>query len=257
MSVPILASTPIQTAYRLAGIQEEAGRQYSPSQSTEGLAVLNSMLDKWQTQRLFCYVISRIVVPIVPNQVSYTIGINGDIAINRPEKLWGAGYVFTDVDPEVEVPLEVYNDQQWKANTIKSFTAPIPYAIYYKAGFDAQGNGLIFLWPIPQNNANFTLYVWDNTVLNNVPLLTTSLMFPPGYQSAIEYNLAVEIAARFPRAKMRAEVPMLAREAKAWVKNVNAPVIYQVMDAGAGGVADQRGGRFNVLTGLLNSSNNG
>lgn len=248
----MLASDIVQTGYRLAGIQEEAGRQYSPSQSTEGLAVLNSMLDSMQTNRLLVYVISRLVFPIVPSQASYTVGPLGDLSINRPEKLWGAGYIFTDVDPEVEVPLEPWTDQQWKANTIKSFTAPIPYAAYYQADFDINGCATLYLWPIPTNNANFTLYVWQNQILNQIPALTTSLMFPPGYQRMLEYNLAIEIAARFPRARLSPLTIEIAKSSKAWVKNVNSPVIYQTADAGSGGMIN-RGGRFNMLTGLSSS----
>jgi hypothetical protein len=244
----MLASTLIQTAYRLAGIQEEAGRQFSPSQGTEGLQVLNSLLDQWQTQRLFVLVISRLVFPVVPNQASYTVGPLGDISINRPEKLWGAGYVFTDVDPEVEVPLECWNDQNWKANTIKSFTSPIPYAAYYQADFDINGCATLYLWPIPTNNANFVLYVWSNGILNQVPSLSTNLVFPPGYQNALEMNLAVEIAARFPRAKLSPLTIEIAKSSKSWVKNVNAPVIYQVADAGSGGMVNRRGG-WSILTG--------
>ncbi len=251
-----LASDIVQRAYRLAGIQEEAGRQFSPSQGTEGLQVLNSMLDKWQNMRLMVYVISRLVFPIIPNQASYTVGPLGDISINRPEKLWGAGYVFTDVDPEVEVPLETWNDQNWKANTIKSFTSPIPYAAYYQADFDINGCATLYLWPVPTNNASFVLYVWQNATLNQVPSLSTNLMFPPGYQNALEMNLAIEIAARFPRAKLSPLTIEIAKSSKAWVKNVNTPVIYQVADAGSGGMAN-RGGRFNILTGLTSSGNNG
>lgn len=257
--MPVLASAIVQRAYRLAGIQEEAGRQYSPSQGTEGLAVFNSMLDKWTTERLLVYVISRLVFPIVPNQGVYLVGPgpSADIQINRPEKLWGAGYIFTDVDPEVEVPLDCWNDQQWKANTIKDFTSPIPYAAYYEASFDINGNAKLFLWPIATNNANFTLYVWDNSTLNQIPLLTTSLMFPPGYQNALEYNLAVEIAAAFPRAKLSPLTIQIAKTSKGWVKNVNAPVIYMASDAGSGGMINQRGGRFNMLSGTYGNGSNG
>lgn len=241
----------VQTAYRLAGIQAEAGRGYSVSQGTEGLAVLNSMLDSMKTERLLVLVMSRQRFDIIPNQASYTVGPGGDCDIARPEKLWGAGYIFTDTQPEVEVALDCWNEQQWKANTIKDFSAPIPSAAYYQASFDAAGRGLLYLWPVATNNAAFTLYVWDNASLSQVASLDTVLIFPPGYQAMIEMNLAVWIAARFPRAKLSPITVALANSTKAWVKNVNTPVLYMVADAGSGGAGRRSG--FNMLSNSFNS----
>ena len=250
----MLASELIQTSYRLAGIQEEAGRGYSTSQGTEGLAVLNSMLDSMRTERLLVYVISRVRVDVIPSQASYTVGPSGDIDIARPEKLWGAGYIFTNTSPEIEIPLICWNDQQWKANTIKDFSAPIPSNAYYEATFNDAGQALLYLWPIPTNNAAFTLYVWNNEILANVASLATVLTFPPGYQSMLEYNLAVWIAARFPRAKLSALTIELAKSTRAKVKNVNSPVLYMVADAGSGG--SKRRGGFNILSNTYGDGNN-
>jgi hypothetical protein len=253
----MLASTLIQTGYRLAGIQIEAGRSYSTSQGNEGLAVLNSMLDSFQIDRLLVPTILGQTFPIATGQQSYTVGIGGDISIPRPTQLVRGGYVFTSTNPQVEVPMEIWNDQQWDAEETKTLTATIPYALYYQRDIgDNTGFGYLYPWPIPTSSGNIVLYVWGNYILQQLPALETSFVLLPGYQEMLENNLAVRIAQRFPtRAHLSNLTLSIAASSMRRVKTMNDGGLLMQCEQAAGGV--NRGqGTFNMLSGHYNASSN-
>jgi hypothetical protein len=55
----LLVSDILYAAYRIAGILGAAGRGYSTEEESEGLKVLNSMIDSWKAERLMVYAILR------------------------------------------------------------------------------------------------------------------------------------------------------------------------------------------------------
>ena len=165
MSYPV--SQLIYRAYRLAGVITEAGRFYSQSQSDDALAVLNSMLDEWQTERIMAWAKVRTVFPLVANQQIYSIGdsrtgpTQPDYDFQRPEVIEQAGFIFTNVNPTIEQPMRILSQQEWAALTPKQLTSTIPTMLYYE---QTVPYGLIYIWAIPTTTWGLALalYLWTN-----------------------------------------------------------------------------------------------
>lgn len=231
-SIPTLTpANLIYTAYRIAGLLSEAARGASDSEQTEGLAVLNSLIDAWYLERLLTWAVTENYINIVPNKVSYSIGTYGtpDIYAARPLRIDQAGLLYIESDTyNVEVPLNIRTYQEWQSISPKLLTATQPSDLYY---LSTVPNGTIFLWPIPTQANQFTLYLWQ--ALSQFTSLTQSLQLPQGYQRMIEYNLAAEFADRFPtRAKMLPGSYEKARTTKLAVKAINALPLKMQCEAG-------------------------
>src|SRR4051794_22246781 len=111
----------IYAGYRIAGILTEAQRGYSPSEETDGLLTLNSMVKSWKADRCMVFAIARTLFTLQPNKASYTIAASGaDIVLDRPDRLEGAGLVFATT--HVETPLRVFYEQEWRALPNKTDT---------------------------------------------------------------------------------------------------------------------------------------
>jgi hypothetical protein len=63
------------------------GQTLEAADATNGLRVLNELVDSWGTQRLTMPFLARTVVPLVSGQASYTIGVGGDIDMPQPAEI--------------------------------------------------------------------------------------------------------------------------------------------------------------------------
>lgn len=239
----ITAADIIYTAYRIAGIMTDPGRGNSSGQLTDGFNTLNTMLDAWKIDRGMIYADVRTEFATdTRNPAIYTIGLDGspDFVLDRPPRLERAGFIYTNVTPNVEVPAKILTPQEWAAISPKNLTSTIWSMIYYQP-FVLNGN--VTLWPIPTSNWKVAFYTWQS-----VPLfvsITDPVIVPPGYLEPMEYNLAERLSHRFPKkANMTPEARALARTSLALIKNLNAPQLkMQVESAIRGGK-----GRYNILS---------
>lgn len=230
----VIVSELIYAAGRLCGLLTEGGRGLSASESADGLLCLNSLLDSWQAEQRLVYAEVGYNFTMVANQASYSVGLSGtpDISIQRPEKLERVGLrMIGTTTPVVEVPLRLYNRQEWAALTPKALTSTMPTGAYYEPTIP---NGTLLPWPIPTQGWQWVLYLWQNLATQTDP--TASINLPPGYQSAIEYNLALEMSARWPlRARVSQYTVQRALAAKRNVKVINDPMLLMQADAGSQG----------------------
>lgn len=235
----------IYNAMRIAGILGAPGRAPSDSETADGLLALNGMLDAWQTERLMVFCELAFEFQLVVDQQDYSIGTDGtpDFAHTRPEQIDRAGLILNNVMPSTEIPLQTYTDQEWAAVTPKKLQSTQPTGLWYQRTVP---NGLITFWPIPQNPYKVMLYLWEN--LQVVDDASVNMSLPPGYQSAIEYNLAVELAARFPgRANISPWSVQKAMLTKNTVKTMNDERLKMRTEYAALGTAGRRG-RYQILS---------
>ncbi|MCL5743006.1 MAG: hypothetical protein M1541_03620, partial [Acidobacteria bacterium] len=227
-------SNIIYRAYRIAGILANAKRGYSPEEEEDGLEILNSMVDGWKAERLMVWGIARSPFDIQASKQTYTIGRSGaDFTLERPERIEQAGFIFTNVNPPLEVPLRILTPQEWAAVSPKTLTSTICSLLYYEP---LVPNGNVILWPVPTTAWQICLYTWQT--LDTFATVSDPLIIPPAYQEALEYNLAVRFAENFPtRQKMSASAMQRAARALAKIKSINAPVLQMQVEAGSRGLA--------------------
>jgi hypothetical protein len=239
-------------SYRYAGILHGPMRGLSGSEQQEGVMLLNSMLDAYKTERAWIYVVNRFVFPINAGQQQYKIGLDTsggipDWQVERPSVVDRAGFIYSNLNPPVEVEFIILNEQQWAALSPKELTSTIPYMCYY---YPTVANGTMELWPIPTVSWQIALYLW--VTLSQVSGPDDVLTMPPAYDDALSYGLAVRLAALYPKLLnplALGEIKQQAAAAKQRIRTINFPSLVAQCELASMGVRhrDNYGGHYNPL----------
>lgn len=155
----------------------------------------NDWIDALGLEDLTIFFLLRSVFPLTANTASYTIGTGGVFNIARPTTIAAAGLILnTGTVPPLELPIDVFTDQQWEGITQKSFAATYPTGIHFNYGWT---NGLATIEPYPIANQNLSsLVLYTPSALVEMTL-AGNVTFPPGYRRLLRYGLARELAPEF------------------------------------------------------------
>jgi hypothetical protein len=130
----------------------------------------------------------------------------------------------------VEIPRMVITDDSYQSIQIKSLPNSQFTTVYYNPTFPL---GTIFLWPKPNTAVN-QLVLYLPLEFDGFADYTTNYDYPdrPGYTEAMEYNLAIRIAAPFGRKLADyPDVVALARESLGNIKRANNRLLDVPTDA--------------------------
>jgi hypothetical protein len=222
----------IKRAMRIAGV---IGQNETPSSSeaADGLVALNDMLALWAIDRTYAYTIDQSNFPLVSGTASYTIGTGGTFNTTRPVKIDGAFVRINSVD----YPLQEINSNDYDSIAYKT-NSNIPEFFYYDNAFPL---GTITLYGVPTTG---TIYIEQWHQLTQFTNLATDLTFPPGYSTAIAYNLAEFICPEYG-VSLTPEAADIAKSSAALVRNHNLPAPVMKTEVGclvgSGGYNYQRG----------------
>lgn len=220
------AKTLIQGAYRLLGNLRH-GQTASDDALTDGLSMLNDMLDGWAVERMTVPVIVRRVVDVAASTASYLVGPGGDWDIEVPIRIERAGLIDST---GLERPIRVLTVDQWADVALKSATSTELTAIYYDKD---SATGRVYVTPIPTSSGlQIALYNWQ-AFPAFADIDTTNYDFPPGAALAMRYCLAELL---IPEAVIQNKAAMYgsaqyghiveqARILKGRFKSFNAPVL--------------------------------
>ena len=210
------------------------GGTLTTPQETAYLAVLNSMMESWSLERLMCYQIVEESKALTTSDGTYTIGSGGDWDTTRPTRI--VDPCFVRDSSSNDYPVKVINAEAYGRITLKTVDGSYPQYLFYDAAY-VSGLGTIYLWPEP--SASLTLYINSWKQLQTFALISTTVVLPPGYQRAIESNLAIDLAAGYRSVSQ--EVIKIARESKAAIMSVNLPDTFMRLDVGVA-----RGNRWDI-----------
>lgn len=189
-----------------------SGEDPSSDETADVLEALNNLIDSWNTDGLTLYAESEVSHTLVANDGSYTIAASGaDITATRPVRILHA-YVR---DSNIDHPLEIISKEAYDLIPDKTTTSTNPEYLYYEPSY---ANGTIKLWPVP-SEAN-VLYMTVQSQLSSFATAGTTFAMPPGYQRAIQKNLAIEIAPQFEKEPSNALI-RAATQSLAMVKRLN------------------------------------
>jgi len=216
----------LQAACRKIGVLA-SGEALEAAQAQDALAVLNDMLAEWNTRQLMVYTIDRQVFSLAIGQQTYTLGAGGNFNVPRPFKIDMAGVIVpgTAGGLPVEIPIQLLTDEEYRAVSVKTLASGWPVQMY------VQGNmplNVLWMWPTPLQNCQIVLYTWNRTTA--FTNLSDEVVFPDGYQKAIVYNLAVELATEYEREASATVQRMAAVSVKA-IEDANNEPIYSRCDA--------------------------
>lgn len=228
----------ILRSLRLLG-EKGIGDTLSSAEDTAYLADLNTMMESWSTERLMVYQILDEVFALSAGDGIYTIGSAGNFNTTRPLRIDGA--LIRDSN-SADTGVEIIGADAWRRIVQKTSTgSTYPCYLYYDAAFTSS-LGTINLWPEPQANLSLVISSWKQ--LQTFALISTTVVLPPGYQRAIEYNLCLELSGGLKEASPT--VQRIARESKANIKRLNIPQVSRTLPAMPG---VKESGGANIFTG--------
>ena len=226
----------IKGAMRLIGAIA-SGETPSAAELSDGLLVLNEMLDSWSTENLIIHRRTREEFSLVGAQQSYTMGDGGDFDTSRPMEIESVLLKDESVSPAFETPLRLLTPQEYQAKQTKTTSSSQPMEVYVEPTHPLL---TLWLWPIP--TTAHKLVVNSMKALTQIANVSDTIDLPPGYLKLIRYGLACELGPEYGR-ELDPMIPAQFEEAKANVKRRNSRVEFMTSDAPV------RGRRFNILTG--------
>lgn len=155
-------------------------------EAADGLVSLNALLSSWSNESLFVYSRVTEAFTLTAGTASYTIGASQTFNTTRPTLIIEAHTTSGSTDTHMDIISdEVYNAMPDKTSQ------GIPLYINYSNAFPA---ATIRLYPVPASTYSMTL-------VSEKPLvtlaLTDTLSLPPGWERALTYNLAMEMAPEY------------------------------------------------------------
>lgn len=229
------AQTIIDRALRLIGAIA-SGESPTTAESNDGLTALNAMISSWQTEKLYVYAFVDTALTLTPTDASYTVGPSGNFNLTpRPPKIEQCFVRANNID----YPVELIDKARWYGIPDKTSTSDIPLYAYYEPTL---ATGTLQLWPVPTTANSLHIITW--TTLAELAALGTTITLPQGYERALAYNLAMEVASEYEKA-VPDSVARIAMESKATIKRANIRPSLAVPDL----VGMLGGGRSDIYSG--------
>jgi hypothetical protein len=224
----------VSASMRLIGALA-AGESPDAQEATDGLASINRMIDSWSTEGLLIYAITQeAALTLTAGDATVTMGASGDIT-TRPQKIVAAAIR----DGSMDYPVSILSAEEYAAIPNKSVQSTYPTSLYDDGGYPQR---TLTLYPVP--NAAKSLVLFTKRALSTITSLDTAVSLPPGYERALVYNGALELAPEFGRPVPDA-VAMIAMESKAGLKRANHRGSYLRVDSALMPSPSQ----FNIYTG--------
>lgn len=204
-----------------------AGNAPTADEAKDGLKTLQSMVDSWAATRLTIWFTSRSIFPLVIGQQDYTIGTGGDFDVPRPVWIDRASIISYNnpLQPLELAFAHILDVQEWQSIPTKAVYSALPTAMYYDYNFPLGG---LHFWPIP-NNLPLSVGLYLPNALTGFSDFTTDYTFPPGYEEAILYNLAMRLYPEYGKTPDPI-VAQMAVSSLALVKRANIRLVDLISD---------------------------
>lgn len=207
---PITVSTLTLRALKLIGVKAE-GENLSDEEAYEALLTLNEIRDKWNNEQLMIISYKKIELPLESGKKTYTIGQGGDIDIYRP--ISGIKECYHEVD-NVSRMVDIYQSDQYARVTLKNSDGYYVEGIYYDPQYPMAE---ITIFPI-SNYGKLKMKIERS--FDNFTNINEIIDFPPAYQRALMYTLAVDLSSYYGVA-ISPELEGRALGAKSVIKSTN------------------------------------
>lgn len=163
------------------------GESPSGDEASDALDTLNAMISSWSNDSLLIYTRTAESFPLVGGKATYTIGTGGDFNTARPMQIISA---FTRLG-QTDYNIEIINGVQYDDIIQKDISNSFPDVLYYDQSTPL---GRITLYPVPTTG---TLHIRSEKELTEFASLDADEGFPPGWERALIYNLALELGPQY------------------------------------------------------------
>lgn len=189
-----------------------AGETPDADEQSDALESLNQILESWNLKGLALFRRENAAYTLMPSQQAYSVGSGADFDGGRPITLHSAFVTRGGID----YPLAVLTQSEWNDILQKSTQSDLPEGVYYEPTFPT---GTMRFWPVPIEALTVTLAI--DMQLAAVAGINDDLAFPPGYERALIYALAVDLAPEYPAVTLSQSVIDTADDALADIKRAN------------------------------------
>jgi hypothetical protein len=187
VSPSITVKSSIKRALRLLGAKQ-SNEEPTNSELVDGLEAWNSMFDSWNTEHLIAAGSTRQTFTLIASQNGHTIGSGLNFDSARPSKITNVGLISSGQTKEVQ--LQLLNDDEYAAVADKASTGT-PWGVWF------DGDHTFYFVLIPDGADTFVLY--SDIQLSQVTFanIETAITLPTGFKDAIDFNLAINLAAEW------------------------------------------------------------
>ena len=215
-------SVRIDRAVRLLG-KLNLGETCTTDEYANNLISLNAMLDGWRNEKLMCYTMQDESVTLAATNNTRTVGPSGNLVTTRPVEIQSAYIIYSNVS----IPVKILTDQEWADLPDKISTSTYPNRLNYKPDMP---NGTLYLYPVP--NASSVLHLITRTPVLAFSAVTDTVTLPPGWEDAIDTNLAIRLAPEY-KTTASPEVRQMAVTSLASLKRINSRPTKTTTELGA------------------------
>jgi hypothetical protein len=238
----------IKASLRKLGVLA-SGEEPSASEAQDALTALNAMIASWRTQSLIAYAVLPEDFAFVAGQKSYTMGPGGDWDTVRPIRVEKVQMTYTTDSPQpLNLGITMIDLDQYQNLVVPDTTSTIPQFVYVDDNFPLRR---LFFYTVPQNVYPVQVFSWRS--ITQFPDINTTISLLDGYERALTFNLALEIAAEYGAEAVAAAglIANQAIEAKAVIMSLNNRTGLLTCDPAI--VSSDMGG-WNYLTGGFGTS---
>jgi len=196
-----------------------SGETATADEATDGLKSLNDILENWSLENLAVWQTDNFTGALTPGQSTYTIGPGGDFNTTRPIRI---GLSYTSVNG-ADFPMTQWGLEEWNSLAVKSIGGISQRFVY----LNEYPLGQIILYPVPATASTASFAV--DRVLTFPLTLASVLSFPPGYEKALRYTLATNLAPEYGVTPPPA-VSAIAVSSKADLKRANKKRVVAAYD---------------------------
>lgn len=213
------AQTLIKAAMRVATIIA-SGETASADEMADGFETLKIMLRSWSDNIDIFYQDQDTLT--MDGSASYTIGSGGDIDTTWPTEIVGAVV-------DGEIVLRIIGEAKYRRLGTLSIYADPGY-LWYNPEYPL---GLLHPWP----TGGSSMVIDSLKLLSEPSTINDSIAFPPPYDAAIKWNLAVELGPEYgiePSATVinLAEKTLRSIQSKNFARQVNATSLNLISSGG-------------------------
>lgn len=173
------------------------GQSPSPEQTNQALRYANRMLQTWSTLKYYIYQTATRPFTLTAGLQDYTLGPTaagpGSFVGARPVLVQSAQIRLPG--SSLFLPLNMLSDDQWAAIRDKGATCSaqgLPQDLWVNEGYP---NIDFHLWTVPNNACTISMLTWE--LLQQFATVFDTVNLPPGYERAVQKNLALELCSAY------------------------------------------------------------
>lgn len=159
----------------------------SADEANDGLDSLNQLIQSWSNDSALITSRAWETFTLTAGQSTYTMGVGQTFNTSRPTNIIGA-YIRNG---NVDTWLTIVGDEAYNSITYKGLTG-IPQFLNYD---NANPTDNLRLYPVPASA--YPIFLLSEKPLVTISTLDTTLDLPPGWERALIYNLAAELAPEY------------------------------------------------------------